>query len=158
MGFEPNLASLKDWQPHQKSNGPCQCAHDLCDRRNGCSMWAGRRSNPSLLVFCQALNRLSYQPESGFRSLPAAKEEARCPLCDTGLLKACGGLGPMSRAQGIRGFFASQTCIPRIAGKMLPNLGTHGLCCEEVRRYGHPSDWCGCVYCLLGRNFGRIVS
>jgi hypothetical protein len=23
VGFEPNLASLKDWQPHQKSNGPC---------------------------------------------------------------------------------------------------------------------------------------
>lgn len=22
VGFEPNLASLKDWQPHQKSNGP----------------------------------------------------------------------------------------------------------------------------------------
>lgn len=27
------------------------------------SQWAGRRSNPSLLVFSQALNRLSYQPE-----------------------------------------------------------------------------------------------
>ena len=44
----------------------------------------------------------------------------------------------MSRAQGIRGFFASQTCIPRIMGKMLPNLGTHGLRAEEVRRYGKP--------------------
>jgi hypothetical protein len=44
----------------------------------------------------------------------------------------------MSRAQAIRGFFASQTCIPRITGKMLPNLSTHGLCCEEVRRYGKP--------------------
>ncbi len=96
-------------------------------------MWAGRRSNPSLLVFSQALNHLSYQPGTVFRTLPAAKEEARCPLCDTGLLKACGGLGPMSR-----GFFASQTCIPRIIGKMLPSLGTHGLRAEEVRRYGKP--------------------
>ena len=31
--------------------------------RNGCWRWAGRRSNPSLLVFSQALNRLSYQPK-----------------------------------------------------------------------------------------------
>ena len=23
VGFEPNLASVKGWQPHQKSNGPC---------------------------------------------------------------------------------------------------------------------------------------
>ena len=92
-------------------------------------MWAGRRSNPSLLVFSQALNRLSYQP---------GKEEARGPLCDTGLLRACGGLGPMSRAQGIQGFFASQICVPRITGKMLPNLGAHGLRTEEVRRYGKP--------------------
>gem|GEM_PF-3277737 len=44
----------------------------------------------------------------------------------------------MSRAQGIRGSFASQTCIPRITGKMLPNLGMHGLCYEEVRLYGKP--------------------
>jgi hypothetical protein len=44
----------------------------------------------------------------------------------------------MSRAQWIRGFFASQTCIPRITGKMLPNLGMHGLRAEEVRRYGKP--------------------
>ena len=31
VGFEPNLASLKDWQPHQKSNGPCLCAYVLRD-------------------------------------------------------------------------------------------------------------------------------
>ena len=134
VGFEPNLASLKDWQPHQKSNGPCLCAHDLRDRWNDCSMWAGRRSNPSLLVFSQALNHLSYQPGTVFRTSPTAKEEARCPLCDTGLLRACGGLGPMSRQQGIRGFFAWQTCIPRTTGKMLPNLGAHGFCCELLCR------------------------
>lgn len=53
----------------------------------------------------------------------------------------------MSRAHGIRGLFASQTCVPWIqiasdlnhwkqASKMLPKLGTHGLRAEEVRRYG----------------------
>ena len=52
VGFEPNLASLKGWQPHQKSNGPC-CA------RTPRAMWAGRRSNPPLLVFSQALHHLS---------------------------------------------------------------------------------------------------
>ena len=30
VGFEPDLASLKDWQPHQKSNGPCLWAYLLC--------------------------------------------------------------------------------------------------------------------------------
>ena len=31
VGFEPNLTSLKDWQRHQKSNGPYLCTHDLRD-------------------------------------------------------------------------------------------------------------------------------
>ena len=44
----------------------------------------------------------------------------------------------MSRTQGIRRFFAWQTCHPRITGKMLPNPGAHGLYCEEIRRYGKP--------------------
>ena len=35
VGFEPNLSSLKGWQPHQKSNGPC-CA------RTGCANWVER--------------------------------------------------------------------------------------------------------------------
>ncbi len=54
-------------------------------------------------------------------------------------------LGPMSRAQGIRGFFAWQTCTPHIqiacdlnqrkrTGYLPPELRTHGLRCEEVRR------------------------
>lgn len=29
VGFEPNLTSVKSWQPHQKSNGPELCAHNL---------------------------------------------------------------------------------------------------------------------------------
>lgn len=70
VGFEPNLTSLKDWQPHQKSNGPLLFGRTFpVFRRTGSSWrWAGRRSNPGtaqrvvLLVFSQALNRLSYQP------------------------------------------------------------------------------------------------
>ena len=42
----------------------------------------------------------------------------------------------MSRAQRIRGFFATQTNIPRIAGELLPILETHGRYREEVCRYG----------------------
>ena len=44
----------------------------------------------------------------------------------------------MSHAQGIRGFFAWQTCTPRIPGNLLPELGMHGLRCEEVRRFDKP--------------------
>ena len=44
----------------------------------------------------------------------------------------------MSRTQWIRGFFAWQTCIPRITGKVLPNPGVHGFDREEVRRHGKP--------------------
>ncbi len=39
----------------------------------------------------------------------------------------------MSRAQGIRGFPATQTCTPGITGNLMPELGTHGLRCEQVR-------------------------
>jgi hypothetical protein len=61
VGFEPDLASLKGWQPHQKSNGPWAHGDPLRVRR-GAWKWAGRRSNRSLLVFSQALHHLSYQP------------------------------------------------------------------------------------------------
>jgi hypothetical protein len=63
------------------------------------SKWAGRCSNPRLLIFSQALHRLSYQPvgqafepdvhltpcQAGKPDLPTKK--ARCS-CDTGPLKA----------------------------------------------------------------------
>jgi hypothetical protein len=42
----------------------------------------------------------------------------------------------MSRAQGVRGFFAPQTCTPRITGGFVPELGALGLRCEKARRYG----------------------
>ena len=47
----------------------------------------------------------------------------------------------MSRAQGIRGIFASQTCMPRITAKLWRNLEAHGLCCEEIRE---PMKLYGC--------------
>jgi hypothetical protein len=77
VGFEPNLASLKDWQPHQKSNGPCARTVPVSGRAEFFSERAGRRSNPSLLVFSQALNRLSYQAR--------ATKKTRCLSHDTGL-------------------------------------------------------------------------
>src|SRR6187399_2954997 len=58
VGFEPNLSSLKDWQPHQKSNGPC-CA------RTGCAKWVERCLNPRLRIFSPPLIRLSYRPMIG---------------------------------------------------------------------------------------------
>ena len=75
------------------------------------------------------------QPGATPSQLPAqTKEKTRCPVCDTGLLKARGGLGPMSRAQRIEGLFASQTCTSRIPSKVLPDFGIHGLRAESIRR------------------------
>jgi hypothetical protein len=62
LRFEPNLASLKGWQPHQKSNGPYARTLSVSVNTRMFWRWAGRRSNPSLLVFSQALHHLSYQP------------------------------------------------------------------------------------------------
>ena len=68
VGFEPDLAGLKDQQPHQKSNEPywlCRCAplaqlfsKCFCKQR---IQWTGRCSNPPLRLFRPALYRLSYQ-------------------------------------------------------------------------------------------------
>ena len=55
----------------------------------------------------------------------------------------------MSRAQGIRGFSATQTCTPgiqttwdlnqrKLTSYLEPDLGTHGLRCEKVRLFGKP--------------------
>ena len=76
VGFEPNLSSLKGWQPHQKSNGPC-CA------RTGCAKWVERCLNPRLRIFSPPLIRLSYRPMIG-EDIPATTKKARC-LSDTGL-------------------------------------------------------------------------
>jgi len=71
------------------------------------------------------------------------KEKARCHLRDTGLLRARGGLRPMSRAQGVRALFvgkqaAPQTGIPRMTGRLMPDLGARGLRGETARRSGAP--------------------
>ena len=58
VGFEPNPSSLKGWQPHQKSNGPC-------DVRTGCAKWVERCLNPRLQIFSPPLIRLSYRPMIG---------------------------------------------------------------------------------------------
>jgi hypothetical protein len=76
VGFEPNLTSLKDWQPHQKSNGPC-CA------RTGCAKWVERCLNPRLRNFSPPLIRLSYRPIIG-EDIAARTKKARC-RGDTGL-------------------------------------------------------------------------
>ena len=76
VGFEPNLSSLKDWQPHQKSNGPC-CA------RTGCAKWVERCLNPRLQIFSPPLIRLSYRPMIG-ENIAAGTKKARC-RGDTGL-------------------------------------------------------------------------
>ena len=81
VGFEPNLSSLKGWQPHQKSNGPC-CA------RTGCAKWVERCLNPRLQIFSPPLIRLSYRPMIG-EDIAARTKKARC-RCDTGL----GSLSP----------------------------------------------------------------
>ena len=38
------------------------CGYQVSPLAAAGPQWAGRRSNPSLLVFSQALNHLSYQP------------------------------------------------------------------------------------------------
>ena len=95
VGFEPYLASLKGWQPHQKSNGPYLCAHNL-----------GGPGPPGTIVDVgwKALESFSpgLQPGAKPSQLPAHQgiafplvaenEKARCPLRDTGLLKARGRL------------------------------------------------------------------
>ena len=76
VGFEPNLSSLKDWQPHQKSNGPC-CV------RTGCAKWVERCLNPRLRIFSPPLIHLSYRPMIG-GDIAARTKKARC-RSDTGL-------------------------------------------------------------------------
>ena len=76
VGFEPDLTSLKGWQPHQKSNGPC-CA------RTGCAKWVERCLNPRLQIFSPPLIRLSYRPMIG-EDIAAGTKKARC-RSDTGL-------------------------------------------------------------------------
>ena len=95
--------------------------------RNDCWRWAGRRSNPSLLVFSQALNRLSYQPMQ-FVIPPEAvvftvclrqNEKARCLLVH--LLAGDTGLFESSRRLRADVTCAGDTGILRSANPYSPN-------------------------------------
>ena len=95
--------------------------------RNVCWRWAGRRSNPSLLVFSQALNRLSYQPMQ-FVIPPEAvvftvclrqNEKARCLLVH--LLAGDTGLFESSRRLRADVTCAGDTGILRSANPYSPN-------------------------------------
>ena len=89
--------------------------------------------------------RSVFFPLSTFSPIPVQKTTKPGVACVTpGCLKARGGPRPMSRARGIRGFFATQTCATSIrkacrpkhqTGKLPPELGTNALRCQTVR---HP--------------------
>ncbi len=72
VGFEPDLAGLKDQRPHQKSNEPhwlCRCA-PVAQLFSRCScrqriQWTERCSNSPLRFFRPPLYRLSYQSMYG---------------------------------------------------------------------------------------------
>ena len=76
VGFEPNLSSLKDWQPHQKSNGPC-CA------RTGCAK-VGREVLESSSADFQSAANPSQLPTHDRGDIGAGTKKARC-RGDTGL-------------------------------------------------------------------------
>ena len=108
VGFEPNLSSLKDWQPHQKSNGPC-CA------RTGCAKWVGRCLNPRLRIFSPPLIRLSYRPMIG-EDIAAGMKRARC-RGDTGLWSWSPNTAKVSQAQHlIEGRPIQSTQMGRLIG------------------------------------------
>ena len=74
-----------------RSPSACPLDGAVCART--CSAkWAGRRSNPRLLVFSQALHRLSYQPNK--------KPDV---ACDTGFRLIPKRVGQASQAERMRG-------------------------------------------------------
>ncbi len=124
VGFEPNLAGLKDRQPHEKSNGPCVRTLSVSSHA---LVWK---------VGWKALESFSpgLQPGAKPSQLPAhwvlivrlrRNEKARRPLRDTGLWKARGGVWPMSRAQGIRGVLAAPFQTSRRSESIIPDLETY---------------------------------
>ncbi len=143
VGFEPYLASLKGWQPHQKSNGPCLCAKNLRGPGPpGTIVEVGWKALESFSPGLQPGAKPSQLPaHQRFAFPPEAEiEKAQCPLRDTGLFESLRmALRPMSSAQGIRGFSATQTCTPWITDNLMSQLGTHGLRCGQVRLFGKPT-------------------
>ena len=99
VGFEPNLASLKGWQPHQKSNGPCLRAHNLRDPGlAGTIVDVGWKALESFSPGLQPGAKPSQLPAHIVVVIPPEvavfddclrqNEKARCPLRDTGLIES----------------------------------------------------------------------
>ena len=139
-GFEPNLAILpfstaeRIWRPHQKSNAPCVWTYLLCVPANPTVLEVGWKALESCSPGLQPGVKPSQLPAHlcALHVFSATKKPG--VLCVTpGFLKARGGLGPMSRAQGMRRVSATQTCTPRIASKWMLKIGPHGLRCEQIR-------------------------
>ena len=99
--------------------------------RNDCWRWAGRRSNPSLLVFSQALNRLSYQLMQFVIPPEAENEKARCLLVH--LLAGDTGLFESSRRLRADVTCAGDTGILRSANLYSPNCRQFGAGTEDAR-------------------------
>lgn len=101
MGFEPNLAGLKDQRPHQKSNEPIllflfpmcflyrrsSSAGVINNLFKNCIQWTGRCSNPRLRLFRPALYRLSYQSVMRHEAEGMRLKEQRDRSSDSVLLK-----------------------------------------------------------------------
>ena len=76
VGFEPDLTSLKDWQPHQKSNGPCARTVSVSGRAE--FLEAGWKALESFSP--------GFQPGAKPSQLPSPyNEKTRCLSHDTGL-------------------------------------------------------------------------
>jgi hypothetical protein len=96
------------------------------------AQWAGRCSNPRLLIFSQALHPLSYRPNKKTRH-----------LCDTGFIGFPGVQDQMLQAQRMH-----QELIRRITG-----VTSYAL------RFAHTilSKQCHDRFCLLERDAGDFV-
>ena len=93
VGFEPNLASLKDWQPHQKSNGPCVWTYLLCLPANRIDLEVGWKALESFSPGLQPGAKPSQLPAHLCALLACGATKKPGVLCVTpGFLKARGRL------------------------------------------------------------------
>jgi hypothetical protein len=124
-GFEPDLASLKDWQPHQKSNGPRLWMYLLCSPGPpGTVFEVGWKALESFSPGLQPGAKPSQLPAHAVFAIPPEaaafavclrqNEKARCPLRDTGLFES-------SRRLRADVTCAGDTEILRLANLYSPN-------------------------------------
>ena len=93
VGFEPNLASLKDWQPHQKSNGPCVWTYLLCVPANRIVLEVGWKALESFSPGLQPGAKPSQLPAHLCSLFACGATKKPGVLCVTpGFLKARGRL------------------------------------------------------------------